>query len=891
MFKNFKLVISIFLSIILLINPVSNIYAISSNNDFYNREILSKNLDENDEVSSNKSLKENSNGIEINNSQTKENTLIESFADAGEVEVSNWSEFESAYNDASVEKIKLTSDIEKTTTAALKARSTSIEIDGRRVHPDENGNYYYKLALSFNNTNSTLPFKAATEVQIFDMHDLIISQKGIGSITAGNGPTTKKAFITQSALADSRNWKFRFGNISTDNTADIEGAAIGRLLMAISAEITFYGAVNLRTTAEIAYPGSVVFERNTEFMGKVVAKNVSCFWYYSSTGGTGSSRNFTALDGAKVNLQGSNGTTYPAIYEQYNTVEIGEENGSGADFSITMKGYPYDTYKVGQKFIANANSKVNITTTGTSNVINLDAANSEFHIRKDAEFYAIAKPNYYIINITGGNSVFKIDSAAKYDIRHMGKGQAINNYYNTSHVYLNNVDISFWDKGKDYMGPATYDFGDIESFDGPGGTTAATSSSENLANKFNETENRLAKFQKYSRISGINTKPEVEFVTREEASTSTNWVPSPNDSNRIFSVTDADKKVEARVIKGWVPDDNGIDEFGNVNLIPVYTESSYADITLYSSIDNEEHTMTADSEGLYKYTLSDYYPAGTIIKAYATKKLDNSQDNKGQVSEIEVRDATPPDPVTLITNVDMLTKKIVGTGEPGATITYKINGTDANENGAQITAIVDENRKWEVNTPEETGASGQVFEIGDILQFFSTDSVGNTTPINQVTYRDRTFEKGTIITIVDGSLTFQVPSSITFGDIYYTVQNGAKGWGNIADQTLDVTDTRTVKKEWTLKARMSKQLTNTDGTKTYDNAIYYVFNNDSRQALTDNLILIKSHKNEDNAPFVLLENDRKNGQGLYIDVPATRIISGEYSATIEWNLEDVPIIP
>ena len=889
MFKNFKLVISIFLSVILLNNPVSNIYAFSSNNEFFNSENLSKNLDDNDGVSSNKSLKENSNGKEINRSQTKENTIAESFADANEVEVSNWREFESAYNDSSVKKIKLTSDIEKTTTAALKARSTSIEIDGRSEHPDENGNYYYKLALSFKSTNSTLPFKAATEVQIFDMHDLIISQKGIGTIGVGDSPLLKKAFITYAATADSRNWKFRFGNISTDDTTDIEGAAIGRLLMAYNAEITFYGAVNLRTTAEIAYPGSVVFERNTEFMGKVVTKDVSCFWYYGIASGTGSSRNFTALDGAKVNIQGSKGTTFPAIYEQYNTVEIGEENGSGADFSITMKGYPFDTYKAGQKFIANTNSKVNITTTGTSNVINLDAANSEFHIRKDAEFYAIAKPTYYIINITGANSIFEIDSAAKYDIRHMGKGQAINNYYYNDHVYLNNVDVSLWNRKHDYMGSATYDFGDIESFDATGSTTV-TSSNENLVNEFNKIENGQVRFQKYSRISGINTKPEVEFVTREEATSSTNWVPSPNDSDRIFTVTDADKKVEARVIKGWVPDENGIDEFGNVNLIPVYTGSSYADITLSSSINNEEHTMTANSEGLYKYTLSDYYPVGTIIKAYATKKLDTSEDNKGPVSEIEVRDATPPDPVTLNTDVDMLTKKIVGTGEPGATITYKINGTDAKENSTQITAIVDEKGKWEVNTPEEIGASGQVFEVGDILQFFSTDSVGNTTPINQVTYRDRTFEKGTIITIVDGSLTFQVPSNITFGDISYTALKGAKGWGSIADQTLDVTDTRTVKKEWTLKASMSKQLTNTDGTKTYNNAIYYVFNNDSRQVITDNLILIKSHKNKDNSPYVILENDRKNGQGLYIDVPGAGIISGEYSATIEWNLEDVPVI-
>jgi len=80
------------------------------------------------------------------------------------------------------------------------------------------------------------------------MHDLIISQKGIGTIGVGDSPLLKKAFITYAATADSRNWKFRFGNISTDDTTDIEGAAIGRLLMAYNAEITFYGAVNLRTT-------------------------------------------------------------------------------------------------------------------------------------------------------------------------------------------------------------------------------------------------------------------------------------------------------------------------------------------------------------------------------------------------------------------------------------------------------------------------------------------------------------------------------------------------------------------------------------------------------------------------------------------------------------------
>ena len=896
MLKHFKLAISIILSIIVFTEPVSNIYA-NSNNDSYKKEIVSKKTEKKEEVSSNDALKEESedeknkeeNQNEVGNLKNNVNNVVRSATEGKVVEVSNWNEFEAAYNDGSVTKIKLISDIEKTASRRLTSRTTSIEIDGRRENPDVNGNYYHKLSLSYNSTNSNLPFTSASELQIFDMHDLIISQKGVGAGVVYL-PYSDQAFVTQNSNTASRNWKFRFGNISTDNTTDIAGAPIARLIMAQCAEITFYGKVNIRSASEIAYPGSVVYERGAEFVGKVVTYNVSCFWYYASSGGTGSSRNFTVLDGAKVNLQGSSGTAYPAIYENYSTVEVGEKEGNGAEFSITMKGSPYSTSVNYQKFIANSKSKVNITTTGTSDVISISTANSEFRVYKDAEFYAIAKPNNYIINITGNNAIFEIDSAAKYDIRHMGKGQAINQWAflgsNNSHVYLKSVDISLWEKASDYMGPATFDFGDTGLFDSYG-PNSATSTNQELADEFNKTGNGQ-RFEKYSRISGINTDPEVEFITREEPITSTNWVPNPNDPNRTFVITDADKTIEARSIKGWVPDENGIDEYGNVNLIPVYARGSLTDITLYSSLDNQEHKMTLGSNGIYKYTFSDFNQAGSKIIAFANKK---SRDTKGPENEAIVRDATPPEPVDLTSNVDIITNKIEGLGEPGTTITYKINGVDAEKNGTQIVSTVDSSGKWVIETPEAVNVNEQVFKVGDTLQFFSTDSSGNKTPINQVTYRDRTFEKGTIITVLDGSLKFKVPSNITFGSIFYSAQNGAKGWGNIEDENLEITDTREIKKEWTLKAKMSKQLTKIDGTKTYDDVISYAFNDNDRKVLTNSLILIESHTNTDNDPYVLLENERTNGQGIYIDMPKYGIIVGEYNATIEWNLEDVPTLP
>ncbi|MGG5343829.1 hypothetical protein IGI58_000180 [Enterococcus sp. AZ020] len=259
--------------------------------------------------------------------------------------VHDFNEFKSAYNDGTVTKIILAADISGN--SSLTARKTSIEIDG-------NG---YTLYLG----NYSLALDASGPTQayaIFHLHDVVIDQN-IESASS-------YSFIGGSGAYDStrtRNWYFRIGNLSNvKGKIGINGVA--RVVRAYYAEVTVYGEIDLSTSAENFYVGSMIYEEDTIYKGEIRYYNYSIIWHVMETpsgkGYTGESMEHTIKKNATVYYknQTTNHANYPAVYSNFKNFTVEE----GASFSADMNGNAFALYYPGSSLLIKKDAVVSLVT-------------------------------------------------------------------------------------------------------------------------------------------------------------------------------------------------------------------------------------------------------------------------------------------------------------------------------------------------------------------------------------------------------------------------------------------------------------------------------------------------------------------------------------------------
>lgn len=630
--------------------------------------------------------------------------------DTGEVDVTDWATFGAAIKDTTVNKINLSNDI---------SNADSGDTAGVR-------NYQVTRDLEINGNGHTLSFgdssiylgKPTGDTGNFHMHDVTLDQ-------IYRGASSEDIVGARLNAANTGKWKYRFGNITTK-------PGVQRLARAQYAETTVYGNMDLDTRGENFYTGSFIMEPGTNYKGNVNNYNYSVIWYNvaARAGDTGASKEFTIGADSKVQLRQSqtSGTTYPAVYQHYKDMTIGEN----VVYNVAMPGNAVRFDDNNSSMTVKKGAIVNLTSKQTSGaVINFQSNDNRFIVEPEAYFYTIGVSTEPLVNLSSGNRTgneFTLDTPKQYDIRNLSNGNAayaigLGSGNGTANKFsILESDIDLWNMGTDILGPSSLTYASVGNLEvmGKGTQQTVVSSETDLQTKF--------KSNLFRRISGMNQPPSVEF---EE-------------------ITDADLTIKARVKIGEVPDNNGVDPNGEVNYISVYASAGQAEAILVDTFGKEHENLVTDENGYVSYKDTEFNIAGKEIKGSATRGPWNSVDDQ----IIVVTDVTPPEPAVITSQIGPGSDVINGVdGEVDATVNYTVNGKPAMKNGKELTTIVGKDGTWEIDAPDTALVNG------DTLQFFLTDKAGNKNPVEDTEFHDAAFKKGTIKVVMDA---FSAP--IVYGD-------------------------------------------------------------------------------------------------------------------------------
>lgn len=265
----------------------------------------------------------------------------------------DWQTFIDAYRDEQVTKIVLTNDIEDSSASGAKGptnyqRKKSIEIDGQNhvltLKP------YHSLQTSDQADSYTeqVAGKSITR-SLFHMHDISLRQNltgdravsgGYGSLTFVGALDSGKAKPGYGSRKENRtkNWYFRFGNINNKNDdRSTNKRGLARLVTAYASEVTLYGKVDLSTSAENMYVGSLIIEDGTNWTGKGRYDTHGLVWFvlagHKET--TGAKKSLNIGENCQISLQNDKKGKYdPAFYGHYQDVVIGKKS----TVAIDMKG-------------------------------------------------------------------------------------------------------------------------------------------------------------------------------------------------------------------------------------------------------------------------------------------------------------------------------------------------------------------------------------------------------------------------------------------------------------------------------------------------------------------------------------------------------------------------
>lgn len=755
----------------------------------------------------------------------------------------NWTDFRTYYNDQTVTKIMMTGDIVRGTGTRLADRAKSIEIDGGGFVLDIGGETM-RMAASPNDG-----------IGFYHFHDLE-ARNGQNGGSAG----TNWAFVNGvNGTTYSRNWRFRTGNIKTSTTG---GQHVARLIRGTRAEITVYGKLNLITTAENFYAGSIVIEDGTDWYGEDTNNNYSVIWYELNSSGTdtGAEQLFQIGKNSRVVLKNStSGTTYPAVYSYYQHLSVGE----GSIYNANMNGNAVRFDRADSHMTIKDGAVVNLLSRGNGEVLQYSANNSNLTVEAGGSLYVVGNTTGGVVNLQGaGGHTLTLDNPAGFDIRNnhnSGRALSMNNATNV--FTINSSDIDLWNVGSAILGPSqeTYALVDNFSVKNGGGAANVTTSEPSLSN---------FTVNKYRRIAGMNSKPEVQ------------WSP----------VTDADKSYKAKVLIGYTPGDT-YDEFGNVILQPVYASANQAKVT-YTDTFGETHEAFTGNDGYAVFTDTRFNEANKDISAIAVRGPWVSE----EAVKTTVIDITPPEPAKVDNEdrVSPISKELAGTGEVNANVSFTLNGIAQ----PALTTVVDNEGKWKLSLPDG------LLKQDDKLQIFLQDTagkaeianppitnsdVGNINPVTDLKYSDATFKAAKIVS-VNGILTMtSAPANVSFGSVNVLdfTQSIGVDRGNI-DTELIVEDTRGAREKWDLTAQVVEEMTN-DGDELVG-AMKYYFNNDLLTLTKSPQTIYTNGANDPKLTYNITDGwgkaDDQNGLKFQAKGDVVPKTNGSYTGTVKWTLRD-----
>ncbi|MGM0215891.1 pectate lyase-like adhesive domain-containing protein [Enterococcus sp. AZ109] len=769
---------------------------------------------------------------------------------ASDAVVGDWTSFVNSIRDETITKITLTASFASTSLSdgrlSTYPRRNDLEIDGQGNRVDFRDSSIWLDAPS-NGTGS------------FHMHDIVLNQQYLGAYS-------EDIVGTRLNYTNGGKWRYRFGNVTTE-------PGVQRLARASYGEVTVYGNMDIDTRAENFYLGSFVMEDNTVYTGNVNVYDFSVFWYNvtAASNSTGASREFTIGKNCKVNITQSQtgGTTYPAVYLYYQRLNVGENS----IFNVNMPGNAVRFDENGSGMIIKPGAVVNLTSKKNSGaVIAFSNNNTYLEVNPGAFFYVIGRSSQPLINMSSDgtgiasvrrqNTRMVLNSPAQYDLRNLYDGRqavqiAMGSYADNSFQIIDS-DIDLWKLATQPLGPSDETYAKVASFEVKGnGTNQVVSSTDAGLSGFNQ--------RNYRRISGMNQNPTLE------------WTP----------ITDADKTLQAQVIIGKVPDNNGSNSAGDIHYIPVYASKNQATVTITDSYGQIIEDLTTNENGYISYQADTFQKAG--------KEISGSAKRGPWISESPVSttviDVTPPEPAVIndAMKIESITPEISGTGEPGSIITLAINGQEI----SGLSSTVEADGSWVLDI------SSLNLKQRDILQLFLRDKsglageitnppatnneIGNIQPATDMTYRDATFKAATTSTIVGYLSLKEVPDQLNFG--LNDISNKTEIYQPQVNGKLEISDSRSdAHKPWRITVNQSEEIK--QGSISLIDSLYYTSQLGELPINVSNQVIETGEFTEDGVKDI--SADWQTTGGFKLIVPPEKQRVGTYSGRLSWKLEDVP---
>ena len=559
-------------------------------------------------------------------------------------QVTTWEEFRLAWNDnVNVRKIILLNDIVRGSgSQTVSSRTASLEIDGR----DRNGgeNKIFNTGQTYLPMSRTPTPESGEPYALMHLHNLYAQNGQRNGIVGpgywdGHGGTAREM----------GRWVFRFGNLYYVNQN-----ANTHVVHADQAMLKFYGINRITITDEVAHPGSVYFEPNSEFYAIINSVN-AIFWFDNSTASTDSGYGHTIElgEGAIVNVSNRSNTNARCIFWDEGTSRLTQIRvGKNAMLYSSFNSQGFATRAANQSLVAEEGSTVVFVGRDANQgpIIDLSNNNCFIEMKKGSSLFVIGGRNTTsgIVRITGSGSYIKLEDPKHFDIRNKNAGTASNGaalYMNAGTSFsVTNSDIDLWNLHNvaDNALP-NQSYQRVTSFSASGNNGASVSSSNSdLQSKFGNVTN-------YSRISGANTVPIVTF-------------PEP--------MTDALKHVGARVALGMIPNITAIDNNadGKISYTVQYADATRHALAAFAIDDGSfpdvaglltnANAWAYHPETYQADMLPDFLQAGSVITASA-----NRGGWQGEYFSSFVHDVTPPVPAVI--NDDIFEEQTVIEGING----------------------------------------------------------------------------------------------------------------------------------------------------------------------------------------------------------------------------------
>ncbi|MTD41804.1 VWA domain-containing protein [Erwinia sp. CPCC 100877] len=410
------------------------------------------------------------------------------------IKADDWQTFIDAYRDETVTKIVLTKNIEDSSPSRAKGptsykRKKSIEIDGQG-HRLTLKKYHSLRTSEAPDSYQEVVDEQTVGRSMFHLHDISLRQNMSGK-AACFGQYSSNAFVgaldthsswykeVSSREEDlTKNWYFRFGNIDTkedNNTTNANGLA--RLVMAYGAEVTLYGSLDLSTTSENMYVGSLIVEDGTSWKGSAEYYNLSLVWFIrgDQKQGTGRSEELTIGKNCQIALKNSvKGKNYPAFYGHYKQAVIDEKSivvleTNGNAWRFDQSGSSLTIKKDAElNLISNGNGKVLQFGRGPLNPTKI--SDCQLKVEPGGSLFvkgaADRAGGISAVDFTGGNyftsntsyeatnCMIELDQPKAYDFsntndsKRIARQSVLNLRNNTNKFVIRNSDVAIWKTGR-----------------------------------------------------------------------------------------------------------------------------------------------------------------------------------------------------------------------------------------------------------------------------------------------------------------------------------------------------------------------------------------------------------------------------------------------------------